>query len=88
LQVHGDHQPDAGFRGIHFAAQDDPRYAVPQATPAMLSPQTSVKLVGGYGASVDHVPAMVFDAPSMDDGLRMTLAAHKIVLGEKWTDVE
>ncbi len=33
---------------------------------ALISPQTSTKLVGSYGAAVDHVLAMAFDDPSME----------------------
>ena len=54
---------------------------------AMISPQTSAKLAGGYGTSVDHVLAMAFDDPSMDDDLCRVLNAHEIVLGEEWADV-
>ncbi len=70
--------------------QDDPRRAVDpsyQAMLSMLSPQTSVKLVGGYGTSVDHILAMAFDDPDMDDDLRWTLGAHEVVLDEEWPDV-
>jgi hypothetical protein len=35
---------------------------------------------------VAHTLAMAFDDPSMDGGLRETLAAHEI--GEEWADVE
>ena len=52
----------------------------------MISPQTSVKVVGGYGTSVSYMLAMAFDDPSMDADLRETLDAHEIVLGEPWTD--
>jgi hypothetical protein len=69
-------------------AQDDPRLAVHQAMPLMISPQTSTKLVGGYGTCIDRVLAMAFDDPTMDDDLRKTLDAHEIVLGDKWADVE
>ncbi len=69
-------------------AQDDPRLAVHQAMPLMISPQTSTKLVGGYGTCIDRVLAMAFDDPTMDDDLRKTLDAHEVVLGDKWADVE
>ena len=36
--------------------------------------------------SVDHFLAMAFDGPTMDDDLRMVLAAHEIVLGDEWAD--
>ncbi len=54
---------------------------------AMISPQTSVKLVGGHGTSVDHVLAMPFDDPSMDDDLRQTLQAHEVLLDGMWPDI-
>jgi hypothetical protein len=54
---------------------------------SLISPQTSVKLVGGYGTAVDHVLAMAFNDPSMDDDLRRVLGAHEVVLDEEWTDV-
>jgi hypothetical protein len=55
---------------------------------SLISPQTSVKLVGGYGTSVSHVLAMAFDDPSMDEDLRRTLDAHEIMLEGKWPDIE
>ena len=48
-----------------------------------LSPQTSVKLVGGHGTTVDHVRAMAFDDSTMGDDLRRILDAHGIVLDGK-----
>lgn len=54
--------------------------------PALISPQTRVKVVGGYGTSADHVLAMAFDDPTMDADLRETQAAREIVLGDEWTD--
>jgi hypothetical protein len=39
----------------------------------MISPQTSVKVLGGRGTSVAHTLAMALDDPSMDDDLRETL---------------
>ncbi len=62
--------------------QGDPRCAVHPSNLVMLatiSPQTSTKLVGGYGTAVDHVLAMGFDDPSIDD-LRRVLDAHEVVL--------
>jgi hypothetical protein len=62
--------------------QDDPRHGVHpsyQAMLAMISPQTSAKVVGGYGTTVDHVLAMAFDDPSMDDDLCRTLREHEVV---------
>ncbi len=58
-----------------------------QAVLSMISPQTSVKLVGGYGTAVDHVLAMAFDGPSMDGDLRRVLDAHEVVLEGEWPDV-
>ena len=52
----------------------------------ILQPQTSAKLVGGYGTAVDHVLAMAFDDPWMDDDLRRTLNAQEVVLDEEWPD--
>jgi hypothetical protein len=54
---------------------------------AMISPQTSTKLVGNCGTAVDHVLAMAFDDPCMDDDLRRVLDAHEVVLGGEWPDV-
>jgi hypothetical protein len=56
--------------------------------PSLISPQTSVKVVGGRGTSVAHMLAMAFDDPTMDENLRAALAAHEIVLGDEWADVE
>jgi hypothetical protein len=70
--------------------QDDPRRAAHPSHLAMLSiisPQTSSKLVGGYGTAVDHVLAMAFNDRSMDDDLRRTLDAHEVVLEGEWPDV-
>jgi hypothetical protein len=70
--------------------QDNPGRAVDPsylAKLAMISPQTSAKLVGGYGTSVDHVLAMAFDDPTMDDDLCRALNAHEIVLGGKWLNI-
>ena len=55
--------------------------------PLMISPQTSTKLVEGYGTSIDRVLAIAFDNPTMDDDLRRVLNAHEIVLDEEWPDV-
>ena len=54
---------------------------------SLISPQTSIKVVGGYGTAVDHVLAMAFDDPSMEDDLRRTLDAHEIVLDDEWPDI-
>jgi hypothetical protein len=70
--------------------QDDPRRTVHpsyQAILAMISPQTSAKVVGGFGTAVDHVLAMPFNDPDMDDDLRRTLNAHEIVLDGDWPDI-
>jgi len=53
-----------------------------------MCPQTGVKVVGGQVTSVFHMLAMAIDDPSMDDDLRQALAAHEIVLGDEWADVE
>ena len=55
---------------------------------ATISPQTSVKLAGGYGTSVAHMLAMAFDDPTMDEDLREALAAQEIEIGEEWADME
>ena len=55
---------------------------------AVACPQTSIKVVGGQVTSVLHMLAMAFDDPTMDDDLRAALAAHDIVLGDEWADVE
>ena len=54
---------------------------------AMISPQTSAKMVGGCGAAVDHVLAMPFDDPSMDEDLCRVLDAHEVVLDDDWPDI-
>ena len=43
--------------------------------------------LSGYGTAVDHVLAMAFDDPSMDDDLRQVLEAHEVVLGSEWPDI-
>jgi hypothetical protein len=71
-------------------SQGDPRRAVHPSNLAMLSiisPQTSTKLVGSCGTAVDHVLAMAFDDPWMDDDLRRVLNAHEVVLDGEWPDV-
>ena len=68
---------------LFIETQDDPQRLVDPSNLAMLSiisPQTSAKLVGGYGTAVDHVLAMGFDDPSMDGDLRRVLNAHEVVL--------
>ena len=70
--------------------EGDPRRTIHPSNLAMLSiisPQTSTKVVGGYGTAVDHVLAMAFDDPNMDDDLRRTLDAHEVVLDGEWLDV-
>jgi hypothetical protein len=71
---------------LEVETQDDPRL-VHQAMPAMICPQTTVKVVGGYGTSVAHVLAMDFDDPSMDDDLCRILNAHEIVSDGEWSDI-
>ncbi len=48
---------------------------------SIISPQTSAKLVGGYGTAVDHVLAMAFD------DLRRVLDSHEVVLDGEWPDI-
>lgn len=70
--------------------QEDPRRTVNPSSLAMrsiISPQTSVKVVGSRGTAVDHVLAMAFDDPSMDDDLRRVLDAHEVVLDGEWPDI-
>ena len=70
--------------------QDGPRRTVHpsyQATLSIISPQTSAKVVGGYGTAVDHVLAMAFDDPSMDDDLHRVLNTHEVVLDGEWPDI-
>ena len=81
---------DQPARVLCVETQDDPRRTVHpshQAMLAMISPQTSAKMVGGYGAAVDHVLALAFDDPSMDDDLRRVPDAHEVVLEGEWPDV-
>ncbi len=66
----------------------DERATDPGAFCSVISPQTTVKLVGGCGTSVTHMLAMAFDDPSMDADLRQTLAAHEIVMDAEWVAVE
>lgn len=54
---------------------------------ALICPQTSAKVVDGYGTSVDHMLAMPFDDPSMDEDLCRALHAHEIVLDGDWPDI-
>jgi len=75
---------------LFIETQDDPQRLVDPSNLAMLSiisPQTSAKLVGGYGTAVDHVLAMAFDDPSMDDDLRRVLDAREVLLDGKWPDI-
>jgi hypothetical protein len=44
-------------------------------------------VVSSCGTAVDHVLAMAFDDPSMDDDLRRALNAHEVVLDGEWPDV-
>ena len=81
---------DQPAKVLVIETQEDPRRGAHPANLAMrtmISPQTSVKLVGGHGTSVDHVLAMPFDDPSMDDDLRQTLHSHEILLDGKWPDI-
>ena len=81
---------DQPAKVLFVETQDDPQRLVDPLNLAMLSlvsPQTSVKLVGGYGTVVDDVLAMGFDDPDMDDDLRRTLDAHEVVLDGEWANV-
>ncbi len=68
-------------------SQDDPRRAVHQAMPLMISPQTSTKLVGGHGTRIDRVLALALHDSTMDDDLRRALKAQEIVLDEEWPNI-
>ena len=68
---------------LQVETKDDPRRPVHRALPAMICPQTSVKVGGGYRTAVAHTLAMALDVPTMDDDLRTALAAHEIVLDEE-----
>ena len=81
---------DQAAKVLVVETQDDPRRTGDPSYLAMLSmisPQTSAKMVGGYGTAVDHVLAMAFDDPSMDDDLRRVLNAHEVVLDGEWPDI-
>jgi hypothetical protein len=73
---------------LEVETQGDPRCTAHQAMLAMISPQTTMKLVGGCGVAVDRMLAMAFDDPTMDDDLCQVLNAHEIVLEEEWAEVE
>jgi hypothetical protein len=81
---------DQSAKALEVETQDslkraaNPRY---QAFCSVICPQTSVKVVGGYGTSIAHMLAMAFDDSSMDDDLRQGLAAHEIILEDEWADV-
>jgi hypothetical protein len=76
---------------MEIETQDSPHRAADgqyQAFCAVICPQTSLKVVGGFGTSVAHMLTMPFDDSSMDDELWATLVAHEIVLEEEWAVVE
>ncbi len=76
---------------LEIETQDSPKWASDpghRGFLAVVCPQTSVKVVAGQVTSVFHMLAMALDDPSMDEDLRTALAAHEIVLGEEWADVE
>ncbi len=54
----------------------------------LIDPQTSIKVAGGQITFVFHMLAMALDDPTMDEDLWVALAAHEIVLGDEWADVE
>ena len=75
---------------LEVETQDWPKWVTDpesRAFRSLISPQTSVKAVGGQVTSVHHLLTMAFDDPTMDDDLRAALDAHEIVL-EEWADVE
>ena len=81
---------DQPAKVLYVETQGDLCRAVQPSNLAMLSiisPQTSAKVVGGYGTAVDHVLTMAFDDPWMDDDLRRVLSAHEVVLDSEWPDV-
>ena len=76
---------------LEIETQDSPKWASDPSHREFLSvicPQTSVKVGGGQVTSVLHVLAMALDDPTMDEDLRVALAAHEIVLEEEWADVK
>ena len=76
---------------LQVETQDWSKWATDPGGKAFLSlidPQTSVKVVGGQVTSVHHMLAMALDDPSMDEDLRKAVAAHEIVFGGEWADVE
>ena len=72
---------------LHRSAWPNGLHPSYQAMLSIISPQTSAKVIGGYGTAVDHVLAMAFDDPDMDDDLRRTLDAHEVVLDGERPDV-
>jgi hypothetical protein len=75
---------------LEIETQDNRRYVTSprsQAFVAAVCPQTTLKVVGGYGTSMHHMLAMAFDDPSMDEDLRHALEAHGIELEQEWADV-
>ena len=75
---------------LQVETQDSPKRVTDPSSRSFLAvmcPQTSVKVVGGQVTSVFHMLAMAFDDPTMDEDLRVALAAHEIVLGDEWADV-
>ena len=58
-----------------------------QATPSIISRQTSVKVVGDRGTSVAQRLATAVDDPLMGEDLRETLDSHKVVLRGERPDI-
>ena len=60
----------------------------PVAARIALQPPLRRTVVGlFYSTTLDHVLAMAFDDPWMDDDLRQVLDAHEVVLDGEWPDV-
>ena len=81
---------DQPAKVLTVETQGDPRHATESrhlAFRALICPQTSIKVVDGYGTAVDHVLAMPFDDPLMDDDLCQVLTAHEVVLDSDWPDI-
>ena len=76
---------------LEIETQDSPKWVTDpghRGFRSVICPQTSVKVVGGQVTSVFYMLAMALDDPTMDEDLRVALAAHEIVLEEEWADVE
>jgi len=81
---------DQPAKVLEVETQDSPNRTTDPRCLAFLStisPQTSVKVVGGCGSSVAQMLAMLLDDPSMDNDLCEALYAHEIVLSDEWPDI-